>query len=351
MILDLAKPTPQKKHISGQGESSTPDHGSANATDLSYRNRAWCGALFDKEHPPVWDEKQMEYLCYSPEICPETKNFHYQWYVYFKNPKMLKAAVKYMQKHWSPKATIGSRGKGGYKVRGTPEQNRTYCGADDYLCEKTQKSKKANPDFKEFGKLPKQGERKDLKEITDSILEGTETVDSILVDDPMKYHQYGRTLEKVQTLALRKKHRSWMTQGYWYHGGTGVGKSHTAFNEFGEYSNTTHYVGNLRQIRRGFWTGYTGQETVIINEFRGQIPFGELMDLVDKWPMTVDVKCGEPVPFLAKRLIITGPKSPQDTYKGMTDTKDSMAQLMRRFEIKKLASGRRAEKGGEGRTA
>lgn len=365
MILDFDKTKPQKKHISGQGESSTPDHGSANATDLCYRNRAWCGALFDKEHPPQWDEKQMEYLCYSPEICPETKNFHYQWYVYFKNPKMLKAAVKYMQKHWSPKATIGSRGKGGYKIRGTPEQNRTYCGADDYLCEKTQKKKTANPDFKEFGKLPKQGDRKDLKELTDSILEGKETTKSIKIEDPMKWHQYGRTLQAVEDLAFRKKFRTEQTQLQWIYGPKGCGKTHKWKKD---YDPETCYQFN--ELDNGFWCGYEGQETVIIDEFRGNIPYKVLLQLADDAPYFVKGnKGGNPLPFISKKIIITSALPPWEIYKNLAEG-DSIEQIMDRIELipmkgkshrptdrfkRNMAIMRgereRAEKGGEGRTA
>jgi len=161
-------------------------------------------------------------------------------------------------------------------------------------------------------------------------MSGKITVDEITLENPDMTHQYGRTLDRIEAIALRKKFRKWMTKGEWYFGETGSGKSHIAYEGF---SPETHYVVSLGQLARGFWTGYTGQEVVIINEFRGQISFGELMDLVDKWPKSVDVKCKEPVPFLAKRFIITGPKPPAETYSGMVDKGDSIEQLYRRFKV------------------
>ena len=51
--------------------------------------------------------------------------------------------------------------------------------------------------------------------------------------------------------------------------------------------------------------GYTGQETVIINDFRGGIKYAVLLQLIDKWPAFVSRRGREPAPFLAKHVIIT----------------------------------------------
>lgn len=340
--LDFDK-SANEKHRSGQGESKTPDHASG-SEDLSYRNRAWCGALFDKEHPPKFDEKQIQYLCFSPEICPETKNFHWQWYIYFKNPKTLGQAVKYMQKNWSPKATIGSRSKGGYKVRGNPLQNRIYCGAEDYTCEKTQKFKKANPEFQEFGTLPKQGQRLDLKEITDAILEGTESTHKIKQEQPMLWHQYGRTLQAVEDIAFRKKFRTEQTQIIWIYGPKGCGKTHEWKIPFLESKGENYYRYN--ELDGGFWCGYEGQDTVIIDEFRGNIPYKTLLELGDDAPYFVKGnKGGNPLPFISKKIIITSCHAPWEIYHNLAEG-DSIEQLLDRIEIihKKGKSHRPSER-------
>jgi hypothetical protein len=72
---------------------------------------------------------------------------------------------------------------------------------------------------------------------------------------------------------------------------------------------------------------------VLLNEFRGQLPFGELLDLVDKWPKTVKWRCQEYVPFMAKKVIVTSPHRPKDVYINRCSDPDSMAQLLRRFRI------------------
>lgn len=178
----------------------------------------------------------------------------------------------------------------------------------------------------ELGKRPQPGRRYDLEALTREVYDGKTTVDEIVINDPEMYHKYGRTLAKTEDLALRKRWRTEMTKGIWYWGQTGTGKSHKAFE------GTTPADTYVKCLKDQWWDGYAGQPTVIMNEFRGEIPFGELLSLVDKWPHTVKRRCREPVPFLAKRLIITSSMPPKDVYYNIA-TEDSLDQLKRRFDI------------------
>ena len=145
----------------------------------------------------------------------------------------------------------------------------------------------------------------------------------------MKYHQYGRTLNKIEDLAMRNKYRSEMTKGIWYWGETGVGKSHKAFEGFNP---KTHYV---LPNDNGWWDAYTQQDTIIINDFRGEIRYNELLNLVDKWPFNVKRRNREPIPFISKTVIITSSLKPEDVYHNRND-EDKIEQLLRRFEVIKV---------------
>lgn len=156
-------------------------------------------------------------------------------------------------------------------------------------------------------------------------------VEDILMNDPITYHKYGRTIEKIEDVVNRKKFRTWMTECKWYYGPTGVGKSRKVLEN---YDPDTHYIHNLND--KGWWNGYVGQPIVIFNEFRGQIAFSELLDLVDWHPKTVCVRGRQPVPFLAKTILITSSKSPYEIYtKSMLDG-DNIDQLERRVTIIKM---------------
>ncbi len=180
-----------------------------------------------------------------------------------------------------------------------------------------------------LGIKPKPGERVDLKKVRDEILDGR-SVDDLTMDNPMAYHQYGRTMERIEDIAMRKRFRTEMTQGIWYWGTTGVGKSHKAMEGFDP---DTHYIV---PYDNGWWDGYKGQKTVIFNEFRGGVAFAEMLDLVDKWPKTVARRGREPVPFLAKTVIVTSSKHPAEVYKNVCEEGDSLDQLTRRFKIVRL---------------
>lgn len=171
----------------------------------------------------------------------------------------------------------------------------------------------------------KQGYRTDLVKIYEEIKEG-KTVEQITIEAPIIYHQYGRTLEKLEDIVNRKKFRTEMTKCEWLYGETGVGKSHKAFEN---YSEDTHY---LWTNDGGWWDGYRGQEIVVINDFRGEIPYNMMLQLIDKWPMKVRRRNREPMPFVSKMIYITSSLRPDQIYRHR-DEEDNIAQLLRRIKV------------------
>lgn len=268
-------------------------------------------------------EKDVNYWVIGKEI-GDSGTPHLQGYVMFANPR----------------ATGGLKKKYGAKIHweyrmGTHEQARDYCKKGEQPKDEWKQMGSIGPNwsknaiYEEWGKEPEQGKRNDLNELKNRILSGATTVDEIVVDDPMKFHQYGRTLNKIEDLALRKKFRTAMTQGFWYWGETGVGKSHIAFTGYNPE------VDYLYPNDNGWWDGYTGQKRVIINDFRGEIPYNMLLQLIDKWPMVVRRRGREPVPFVSEQVIITSSLPPQEVY-WRRDEQDSIAQLLRRVSVFKL---------------
>lgn len=145
--------------------------------------------------------------------------------------------------------------------------------------------------------------------------------------DPVHYHQYGRTLHKAEDIALRKKYRKEMTTAEWLWGPTGTGKSHRAFKDFDP---ETHYVW---KNEKEWQDGYTGQEIVIINELRGDtLRFGKLLQLIDKWPFYLERRGREPVPFIAKHIIITSALPPEEIFVNLAED-DRLEQLYRRIVV------------------
>ena len=221
--------------------------------------------------------------------------------------------------------------------RGTPKEAAGYCMKGDnekpeggYAVFFDEPSE--TWDGKQYGEISNQGERTDVKRKIEEVQNGETTVDDIVLNDPSFYHQYGRTLREAEAILLRKKFRTEMTEGIWLTGETGAGKSHAVFQNFDPEK---MYVKNLNE---DWWDGYKGQEIVILNEFRGQIRFSELLDLADKWPKSVKWRNREPVPFLAKKVIITCVKEPKSVYKNLEED-ETWAQFERRFKVITVEKG------------
>lgn len=252
---------------------------------------------------PVWNPDKMKYLCYGKEICPTTKKEHWQGCVYFFDKVSIKQAQNLLGIGKSHMEFI---------MKTTYDECIEYCKKDGIS--------------KEFGSMPVQGRRTDLEALKDDIISGKTTVDEIIINNPVIFHQYGRTLEKIEDIKMSKLSRTEMTKGIWLYGDTGCGKSHKAFEGF---SPETHY--NLPNDN-GWWDNYRQQETVVINDFRGHIKYDELLQMVDKWPYQVPRRGRTPLPFTSKKVIITSPLRPEEVYCNRNE-KDNIAQLYRRFDI------------------
>jgi len=255
------------------------------------------------------DRKEVKYIAWGPEVTSTGKH-HHQAFMYLWHGSTWGARKLNVMGNW-----FGDIHCSVAPMRGRVTDNEAYC------------SKENAGLLQKYGEEPEQGCRDDLDETKDKILAGELTADDVAVENPGMFHQYGRTLDRVEAIALRRKTRKWMTSCTWYTGPTHSGKSHAVFKD---YDPMTHYVKNLNE---DWWDGYKGQETVILNEFRGQIPFSEMLDLIDKWPKTVKWRGKEPVPFLAKQVLVSSIRTPEDVYRNQDHTGEPWEQWTRRVNV------------------
>lgn len=247
------------------------------------------------------------YYVHGEEDCPSTARLHWQGFIQLKN----NYSVKGIQK------ILGCENAHIENARGTAQEASDYC-------------KKDGRNIVEWGEIRHQGERSDLTRLKDQIISGETTTSQLLFDVPAAMHFYGRTLEKIQDEYMLSVFRNEMTFIHWiYSEKTGIGKSHYAFMN---YSHKTHY--NHTFERGGWWDGYRQQETVIFNEYRGQLELFELLLLADKFPHNVPRRGRPPIPFVSKLIIITCPFHPSHFYGKASELGgDDIAQLYRRMRI------------------
>lgn len=168
-----------------------------------------------------------------------------------------------------------------------------------------------------------------FKQITDEITKDTDYRD-ILDKYPDICLQHGKKIKDyindVKT-AQKPKYRDWQMEVEYHYGETGTGKSRYAFKD---YNPETHYVLRKANGDAVWWDGYTGQETIIIDDFTPKAyKLSYMLNLLDRYAMTIDIKGGS-TQLLAKKVIITSNYQPEDLYTGEL-CKEHRKALLRRF--------------------
>lgn len=131
-----------------------------------------------------------------------------------------------------------------------------------------------------------------------------------------------RTIQSIASdheIAVRRPSIS--VRVFW--GLTGSGKSFTAWEEAGESA----YV---KDPRSKFWCAYSGQENVIIDEFRGGIDISHLLRWLDVYACRVETK-GSDRPLLATKFWITSNVEPRYWYPDLDES--SVNALLRRLTV------------------
>lgn len=250
----------------------------------------------DMEHSVLLDglvhSQMTNYIVIGKEV-GESGTPHFQGYVEFKQQVDFHLVLK-----WLPKAHIESR-------RGSAHQASIYCKKDG--------------DFLEWGTLSRQGERSDIDELAQMVNNRASTLE-IARTLPTQYIKFHRGVHALQS-ALTEA-RTEVPEVRVFHGTTGTGKSFQARQWL-----PNAYVWHPQQ---GTWfDGYQGQTSVIFEEFRGQIPFGMILSLLDRYCCKVQYKGGV-TEFAAKYIAITSPVPPSDWYFALSDG-DKLDQLHRRI--------------------
>lgn len=258
------------------------------------RRRAWCVTI---NNPTDEDREKIKEMPLKYSIIGEEKGDegtpHLQCYF-----ELTKAVTLKRLKKWVPRAHIEMR-------KGTAQEAADYC--------------KKEGQYEETGQISRQGQRTDLKECAAAIIGGKRMRD-VATEYPVpfiKFHKGFRALRAITT-----KRRDTQPEVIVLYGRTGTGKSHKAR----QLAGPEYYVWTPA---RGHWfDGYDGETTVIFEEFRGQLPLGTMLSILDKYDCPLQYKGGT-TEFVATKIIITSPVEPSMWYKTVGD--DKVDQLLRRI--------------------
>lgn len=250
-------------------------------------------------------ESSCRYACFQFEVAPSTGRRHCQGYIYFSRSMRL-SGVKKLLRLWNncePHIDI---------ARGSPEQNHVYCSKADTAVPGT---------YRDFGEIPQKGRRNDLREVAALIAEGTQ-LREVATSYPTDFIRYSRGIQEYQR-AILSHPRSIGEEitVLWWFGQTGTGKSRTAFERYPD-----SYV---KMPTNKWWDGYVAQKTVIMDDYRpAMCPFSELLRILDRYPMKVEMK-GSSVDLSATTFVITTCQRPEVLWHGKTE--EQIGQLLRRL--------------------
>lgn len=266
------------------------------------RSRGWC---FTINNPNGWDEadianvvKIAKYVIRGKEVGEEGTP-HWQGYLYFQQPKTFTAVRQLL-----PRAHIE-------KQRGSFEQAIEYCQKDN--------------DFEEWGDKPSgpTGQKNKWKEVLQLARQGKmEEIEDKFPAIFLRYH--------AKLLGLHKPERPLILttlENEWWYGATGTGKSSTLWRLY-----PGHYSKSLNK----WWDGYSGEETVAIEEWspKNECTSSQLKIWADRYPFTAEVKGGTLQKIRPLRIIVLSNYTIDECFPNSQD----LDPIKRRFKQKQFIS-------------
>lgn len=246
------------------------------------------------------------YLCYGLEIAPSTSTPHVQGYFSIRTPTRVNGISRKFPEH-SFLARCHFE-----LANGTRQQNAAYCA-------KTRPGDTPNEVFFESDSS-EQGRRTDLERACETLQ--TSGLAAVAQEHPTTFVKFPNGLK-----ALSERYetpRSTKPTVLWWYGGTGTGKTFTAF-EFARTQSLSIWKSS-RTLR--WWPHYEQQDVALIDDFRKDfITFHGLLTILDRYPETVEVKGGHRQ-LNSQFFIITSCYPPWSVY----ETREDVGQLLRRID-------------------
>jgi hypothetical protein len=215
----------------------------------------------------------------------------------------------------------------------TAAQAAAYCRKGKQTKEEWKELRTAGPNYgldavvTEWGTPSEQGARTDLTQAVEMVKEG-KRMREVAEECPGPYTKYHKGLTALQAILIQPRNEVPEVRVYW--GATGSGKSRKAR----EWLSEEKYVWWPQQEK--WFCGYAGEKEVLFEEFRGQLPFGMLLSLLDRYDSKVQYKGGM-IQFTGTKIALTSPLHPKDWY--YLDGPDSIQQLMRRITLVEHCQG------------
>lgn len=260
---------------------------------MSGKYRNWCFTSYENLEWAELINERCSYIIVGEEICPHTGKTHWQGYAEFAN----QITLLRLKKLWGDKIHFEAR-------KGTQEQAIKYCQKDGK--------------YEEYGEKKEQESRTDLMMVRELMDDGLSNQE--IIEEATSW-QSVNGVERLRQMRIKPRDPNFKPEVFWFWGETGTGKTRKAKEIFNDDYDDVEYVNN-------FMIGYSGNDNVLLDDFRGGVPFNKLLKMLDYGKCIMNVKNGS-VQFSAKKIIITAPFRPEKIYKNIGE---NIQQLIRRIE-------------------
>jgi len=218
-----------------------------------------------------WLTTNCKYACMQEEIAPTTGTPHMQGYMNLKTKKRMATIQKEFGTYAIPLALINANG--------TAEENRTYC---------TDPTKGQNQWETGNINIVGQGKRTELTIVAEKAL-GKRKLKEIAEEHPTTYIKYYRGINSLIDILDEPPNEREMDIVLFF-GAARTGKS-TKARSYAKLYGECYNLGipNGGQV---WFDGYNGQDTLLIDEFKGWIQPTFLNQLLDKYLLKLPIKGG-----------------------------------------------------------
>lgn len=265
--------------------------------------------------------KSIKYWCMCDEIGGKTHTYHTHVFIFRNSP------LKFSQvKELFPTAHID-------KCKGTCQENKDYVTKSGKYADTEKVETNLIDTFEEFGECPqeRQGERNDLVTLYELIKEGKSDYE-IIEENPnfmKRLNTVNQVRETLKYEQFKNKVRDTMHVEYWQ-GDSGTGKTSGIYNLYG--------FENVYRVTdyRNPWDGYSGQDVVVFEEFRGDVEISKMLIWLDIYPLQLPCRYNNKTACYTK-VFFTSNKPLKNQYlQWQKDEPETFKAFVRRIHTVKI---------------
>lgn len=278
-------------------------------------NAYWIGTIFEPnlgEHTlrELYERGGITTAMGQVERCPDTGREHLQFALRLQSRRRL-AFLKQLHgtAHWEPK-------------KGTVPELGAYVTKED--------TRITGPwTIGEPWPTTGCGRRSDLEALQQDLQQGR--TDTEISETHFElFLRYRRGIAEYRLLHLQP--RRWEMEVYILWGDTGTGKTRQVYNRAENESLSVYCLQQPPSGSHTIWfSGYTGQEILLIDDFYSWLPFSWILKLLDRYPMMVPLTTGASVNFTSKTIYITSNQDPREWYPNIDKNSQQWAAFKRRI--------------------